>query len=368
MDANLYYTVFLTVVTIMTAVISSKYSSYPDSRFVLRRTSSGGALFLTVALTLFIGLRPLSYLFTDMYNYHMSYYHVFGQPYSFNPDSENIFFDNILYYLASERYDLDLFFLLIAAIYFGGIFIAMKKLFPRDTLYAVVIYLGAFSTFSYATNGIKAGAAASIFLCAIAYRRQLPACIMFLIASLGFHHSMIMPIAAFAICHFYSEPKKYLSLWIICLIIAACHITFFQELFGSMANDQGAGYLIKDKAISNWGYYAGFRFDFALYSAAPIVLGYWLITNCGYRSKTYNFIYSLYTLTNAVWLLCMYASFTNRIAYLSWLMLPIALTYPFFDSCFRPRQYRLANTVARCHLGFTLAMTIVYYGFLKALF
>ena len=66
MDANLYYTVFLTVVTIMTAVISSKYSSYPDSRFALRRTASRGALILTVAMALFIGLRPLSYLFTDI--------------------------------------------------------------------------------------------------------------------------------------------------------------------------------------------------------------------------------------------------------------------------------------------------------------
>lgn len=367
MDANLYYTVYLTAVTIMTAVLASQYSSLPDSRFGLKRTGAGAALILTVAMTLFIGLRPLSYLFTDMYNYHMLYYHVFGQPYSFNPDNENFLFDNILHYLASERYDLDLFFLLIAAIYFVGIFIAMRKLFPRDTLYAVIIYLGAFSTFSYATNGIKAGAAASIFLCAIAYRKRLPACIMFLIASLGFHHSMIMPITAFVICLFYSEPKKYLALWIVCLAIAACHITFFQELFGSMADEQGAGYLIKDKAISNWGYYSGFRFDFAVYSAVPVVLGYYLISKLGYKSKTYNFIYSLYTLTNAVWLLCMYASFTNRIAYLSWLMLPVALVYPFFDSRFLPHQYRKANIVAWYHLGFTLAMMIIYYGFLKAM-
>ena len=82
----------------------------------------------------------------------------------------------------------------------------------------------------------------------------------------------------------------------------------------------------------------------------------------GYHSDTYNFLYCVYTLTNSVWILCLYASFTNRIAYLSWLMLPIVLIYPFFDYWFEPRQYKALNSVAWGHIGFTIFMSMFYYG------
>lgn len=59
--------------------------------------------------------------------------------------------------------DATFFFGLIAAIYFIGMFVACRKLFPSNTLIVFLVCLAAFSTFSYGTNGIKAGAAASLF-------------------------------------------------------------------------------------------------------------------------------------------------------------------------------------------------------------
>lgn len=365
MEASWYYPTYLTLITLLTAIMASQYARYPNSRLSRKGGSSAPALVLTIAMTLWIGLRPISILFTDMVNYLEMYRIHRYWTYFFDSNAENFLFDNIYAYMSYAGYDIYLFFLLIAAIYFGGMYIALKKLFPKDALYALIIYLGAFSTFSYGTNGIKAGAAASLFLCAIAYRRQTFACIVFLIVSLGFHHSMVMPIAAFVICWFYSNPKNYLTGWVICLIIAALHITVFQEFFGSMGDESAAGYLSTQNGFGN--YYTGFRIDFVIYSAAPVFLGNWVVYSKGYRSRFYNFIYCTYTLTNAVWMLCMYASFTNRIAYLSWLMLPIVLIYPFFDYSFIPRQYKKLNIVAWCHIGFTLAMQIVYYGFLKSM-
>ena len=254
-----------------------------------------------------------------------------------------------------------MFFFIIATIYFGGIAIACQKLFPKDAAYAFVIYVGAFSTFNYATNGIKAGAAAAIFLCAIGFYKKKLISIILLILSLGFHHSMVLPIVAFIICKYYRSPKFYLIVWVISLLIAAAHITYFQTLFGGMTDDHGAEYLVMD----NSGYRTGFRLDLVIYSSAPVILGYYIINKWRYSSKTYNFIYCLYLLTNSVWMLCMYASFTNRIAYLSWFMLPIVLIYPFFDKPFIRNQYRKLNVVAWWHLGFTLMMTYVYYIFIK---
>lgn len=367
MEAKLYYSVYIWVVTFLTIFMATKYSGYSNNRLEShRKETSFSALVLTICMILFIGFRPVSYIFIDMNNYRELYYAMFGHQYYFYSGAENFLFDNVLGYFASLRLDITYFFFFIALIYFGAIYVATKKLFPKDVFYAIIIYLGAFSTFSYGTNGIKAGAAASLFLCAIAYRKQFFACVIFLILSMGFHHSMIMPIVAFVCACLYSRPKYYFYVWVLCLIIAALHITWFQEFFAGFSDDQGAGYL---KLVG--GHYdsmmRGFRPDFVFYSSAPVMLGYYLIRKCRYRSKFYDFIFCTYTLTNAVWMLCMYASFTNRIAYLSWLMIPIVLIYPFFDYPFLNRQYRKLNIVAFCHLGFTLAVSYIYYGFIKGM-
>jgi hypothetical protein len=236
-------------------------------------------------------------------------------------------------------------------------------MFPKDSFFAYIIYLAAFSTFSYATNGVKAGAAASLFLCAIAYKNeQWWKSWLFLTISIGFHHSMILPIGAYLACSVYKNTRAYLAFWVICILIAAAHISFFQNLFMSMSDKSGTGYLstTETDGITN-----GFRPDFILYSSFPVIAGYYAVIRNNYQSKFYAFILNVYLLTNAVWMLCMYASFTNRIAYLSWLMLPIVLVYPFFDKQFVPHQYQKLNFVAGWHLMFTIFMQVVYYGLLK---
>jgi hypothetical protein len=130
----------------------------------------------------------------------------------------------------------------------------------------------------------------------------------------------------------------------------------------TMSDESGAGYLstAETDGITN-----GFRPDFIFYSSFPIIAGYYAIIRNNYQSKFYTFIFNVYLLTNAIWMLCMYASFTNRIAYLSWFMLPIVLVYPFFDKQFVSRQYKKLNFVAGWHLMFTVLMQVIYYGLLK---
>lgn len=72
---------------------------------------------------------------------------------------------------------------------------------------AYLVFLAAFSTFSYATNGIKAGAAASIFILALSYSDKLSICIPLLLVSLSFHHSMTLPLAAFALTFIFKNTK-----------------------------------------------------------------------------------------------------------------------------------------------------------------
>lgn len=361
-EPQLYYGIYLTIIFILTLICSNQYSRYTDDRLQVRQYNRSLFPFIVaVFFILFIGFRPKSGIFIDMMNYDTMFKLLDGQKFDYSTEDTNVVFDNLFKFFATSGIDVEIFFLIMAALYFGGILIACRKIFPKDYFYAFVIYLGAFSTFSYATNGIKAGVAASLFLCALGFYKRKYICILFLLLSLGFHHAMVLPIVAFICCLLLRRPKVYLYIWILSLIIAAAHITFFQSILGSFADESGAEYL----TVSELGYRSGFRLDFIIYSAAPVVLGYYIIKKFKYNSRTYNLLYSTYLLTNAVWMLCMYASFTNRIAYLSWLMLPIVLTYPFFDTNFIKNQYQKINVVAWGNLGFTIMMQVIYYGFIK---
>lgn len=360
-DAGLYEYIYLFVVTILTIHQYFKYNRYSWSR--LSASSAQNNLFAIIivfAITLFIGFRPVSKVFGDTVVYDSYYQYVFGDPFVFDWGATDITFENLIAYFASQRIEIGYFFALIAFIYFGGMFIACRKMFPRDAAYALLIILGAFSTFSYGVNGIRAGAAASLFLIAIAYRDNKWFSFLLLALSYSIHHSMQVLIVAYIIVSFIKNPKYYLWIWGASFAMAALHITFFQQLFAGFTDDKGAEYLVfshDDDVL----YLTGFRLDFIIYSAMPIILGYYLIFKRKLQSKQFNLIYNLYVLTNSVWLLCMYANFTNRIAYLSWQLLPVVLIYPFFNEKLYPQQYKHANYIALAHLAFTLFMTLIYH-------
>lgn len=359
--AKYYHDVFMILTTIITIVVVQKYKTYSNKR-VFRRSSSQWlpAFIVMLFCSLFIGLRPQSGVFVDMMNTVIYYKFLYQERFWFDWNTVNIIYDNLLKYFASYGISVQLFFLLIAFIYFGLTYAACHKLFPKDTLLAYVTWLAAFSTFSYGTNGIKAGSAAAVFLLGIAYRKKWWACILLLIASYGMHHSMTVPITAFLLCSIYKNSNVYMVLWVVCFILSVFHVTFFQEWFGTITDDSGAAYLDVNNLIS---LKAGmFRPDFALYSAVPIVVGWYLIRKKKIPiSNGYRFILNLYILTNSIWLLCMYANFTNRIAYLSWLMYPFVLIYPFLKEYINKNQYKTCVYVVYGHLLFTLFMSYIFY-------
>ena len=156
----------------------------------------------------------------------------------------------------------------------------------------------------------------------------------------------------------------YLYVWILCVLISLAHITWFQELFAQISADSGdesgAGYLTGSDT-NGWGGKSGFRFDFVLYSAMPVLVGYYAIVKKKIVSRDYQFILNLYMLLNSVWMLCMYAEFTNRIAYLSWFMYPFVLIYPLLKEDWGKSKYKTLSKIVLYHLGFTLFMQVIYY-------
>ena len=364
-DARYYSHIFYGLIALLSLIVFSQYSAYSQSRLQNDKQQHPiGVFLLTLFLVVFIGFRPISgRYFVDMGGYDSYYSVIQGDAFSFDWNAYNILFDNYFSFLASNKIPIAFFFVSIAAIYFGCIAWSCSILFPKDKIAAFLVYLGAFSTFSYGTNGIKAGAAASLFLMALAMysKRKWFGVIFFLLLSLGFHHSMELPVAAFVVCLFVKNPKWYFAFWVFCLLMALLHVTFFQVLFSGFTNEHGAEYLLNDGQLIRNDLLGGFRLDFALYSAVPVYIGWRAVNKKHIVSKNYLFLLNLYVFTNAIWLLCMYAAFTNRISYLSWIMLPIVLIYPFLKEEWGTSQYKAFLWVAFGHLAFTLFMMYIYY-------
>ena len=231
-----YYTIYLILVTIITLFVYSKYSRKNGNIIhPLQKRKKEGTFLLAIFMTLFIGFRPASYVFVDMMNY-IEHYHALyeGNAFVFNRDAENFLFDNYLTWIGSKYLGTTFLFASIAAIYFICTYIACKRMFPKDTLAVYLVFLAAFSTFSYGTNGIKAGAAAAIFLMAMSFRDNLKICIPLILVSWGTHHSMIMVVVAFVLTLIYKNTKVYFAGWCFCLLVAVAHISFFQELFAGL--------------------------------------------------------------------------------------------------------------------------------------
>lgn len=361
-SAIYYQTIFLTFVTITTIIVLS--STYSQKQITTAQASNTKIAFIIAAIMIvFIGYRPVDKVFVDMFDTFDYYEYIKFNKFSFKWETDNLLYDNIYNFFAQNGLPFSLFTVFMASLYFGCTYFACRKIFPYDTLIAYLVWLGAFSTFSYATNGFKAGAAASIFLFGIAYKDKKIISILLVLISVGMHHSMIICAVAFFCALLYQNIKAYIYIWLFCLLIAVFHITVFQELFARMTDEQGAQYLIVDS--DEWINRLGFRFDFVLYSACPIIVGWYTIIKKRIESKTYNFLLSIYIICNCVWLLCMYAKFNNRIAYLSWCIYPIVLIYPFLNTKVGNDRFKKFNKIGLGHLAFTLFMEIVYYGILS---
>lgn len=321
------------------------------------------ASILVIWLIYFIGNRPVHKCFVDMVSYSNTFYYLqYNRPhFSWDWDALNLLYDNFMAwsatYFATDRP----LFIILASLYFGCFFWACRRIFKGNTTASLLTFLGAFSTFSYGTNGMKAGIAAGIFLVALSYSNHKYLMYLLAIVSWGFHHSMQLNIAAMILATIYRKPKFYFLLWAVCLLIAILHITYFQSFFSGLTDDHGAAYLDLVVVQEEKGW-SGFRIDFIIYSMTPIIMGLYAIFVKELSSKYYDFLLSIYLISNSIWLLCIYANFTNRIAYLSWFLLPLVLIYPVLHPKWGENRFRDFSYIMFAHLSFTLFMNFIYYG------
>lgn len=354
--AEYYSLVYIIIITLIGIPVCIRYAGYTADRLdSTEHEPIAKSLLFTIFIILFVGLRPNSPVFADGPGYWAGIEDHRWEYGSLEDVDYQFATKWLMSTLSSFNIHPRIGFIVFSAIIYGGALIAMRKMFPKDTFLAMIIFCGAFGTFGGAVNGIKSGMACSMFLCALAYKDNWKVCLFFLVTSFGFHHSMELSIAAFVACLFYKHTKVYSYVWIISLILAILHVTYFQTFFAGFTDEHNARYLLTDE--DSW--VTGLRLDFVAYSFAPITLAWWVSKKKEFQPE-YRFVFNVYLLMNSIWLLCMYASYTNRISALSWSLFPFIILLPLLNDKVADNQYKILSWFVIGQLSFTLLMAILY--------
>lgn len=254
----------------------------------------------------------------------------------------------------------NLFFILTAFIYVLGYWIFALKTFSKK--YVFVFLLMVFVSFGftgYGVNTIRAGFGMGMLLIAFSNRENKILFFLFGILAVSSHKSMVLPFAFFILSQYVNRPKLYLRIWLLALIISFVNVafitTFLQENLFSF-DDRAAGYFDETKALH---YKKGFRWDFVVYSALPILISFYYLFKLKLNDKFYNQLFNTYLLTNAIWLLVIRMAFTDRVAYLSWFLIPFLVLYPLLKYNLPINQRKGVALILLGTMAFTTYMYLI---------
>ena len=133
-----------------------------------------------------------------------------------------------------------------------------------------------------------------------------------------------------------------------------------ESLFASIGFDDRLSDYIHPDVEEDLFTVTGFRWDFLLYSAMPVLLGYYVVIKKKVFNSTYLLLLGTYIYANAFWIMVIRAEFSNRFAYLSWFLYPIVLAYPLMKLKIWPKtQGRKTAVIMTAHLAFTLIMVFL---------
>jgi len=322
------------------------------------------ALLIAAIFAIWVGGRPIdSAYFGDTGAYAHAYYLYKVSP-AVNSRLGEWVWANFMSACAQVM-DVSSFFTLVDIVYFGFTLWACRRLTPNNVLISFLFFLGAFSCFTYGTNGIRNGLACSIILLMLSFitgnkREKIVAALLAFVAY-NIHHSTALPIlmSVLSLLCIRSFHVAY-SFWLLSIIISLVAGGAVTAIFASLGFDERVSYLTsapRDDVFSH----TGFRWDFLIYSMMPIVLGYYVVIKRGIRNRTYELLLNTYTLSNAFWVMVIRANYSNRFAYLSWFMYPLVLAYPLLTlDIWGEQQGKYLKNIMLAHIGFTWFLQTLY--------
>ena len=352
---HLYKTIYIAICFILIIVTMMSYASYPSG--LLTRTPKPNITKAVIILSLFIvffGLRPNDNdpkLYMADTSGYANYYNKIQDGFILVEDfrlsdsdgdldkpKDFLFFD-LMSSMAVADFPVEAFFLVIAALYLIPKMLLIRKWFGYNALLATLFVITTFGFYSGGINGIRNAVGSSLFALSMAYIvtekfNWKSFCIGIVICYLAynFHNSIIISLVALAGAYFVIKTtNSAIVVWIFAIVLA---LSFGNAiaLFGAQFfdDDRATKYIEAgmDNEVMTGFAYTGFRWDFLLYSAMPILMGWYVTVKKGIKDKVYQILLNTYILANSVWVIFIYAAYNNRFAAISWALYSYVLLYP----------------------------------------
>lgn len=362
-QASNYYTVYLSLILITCVLHSIRLWNNSNLSLFNKRKSAFPIMLIAIAVTLFLGLRPIDVEFVDTIVYAEVFKNFKAGFFDSNfKANEPLFL--LVTYICSKITDINGYFLFLEVLYVAPIFIACIKLAKNNIATAFLFFLSSFSFYSYGVNGLRNGIATSLIMLSISFlyctKPSITLCLTTMIAGVLFHNSALLPGLAMWVAYFYKGSYKLiLYVWICAIFISIISGSSIDSLFThlNIGGDNRLEEYISHKADKGAFSHTGFRYDFLIYSSLPILIGIYFVFKKKLFDDTYIALLTIYTISNTFWVLIMRANYSNRFAYLSWFMMPILICYPFIKFKFAKNQGAITSIILLAHIGLTIVLS-----------
>lgn len=218
--------------------------------------------------------------------------------------------------------------ILTSTIYVSCFYLYCRKIHGSLSTIMFLGFVGFLFFKAYAVNTIRAGLASAIIFYGLTWREKKSWVYWGLLyTAVGTHFSMILPVASLLIAQHYPRTRFFFIFWLLCIPLSYSTGSYFQFLFEPYLadyNEKTSSYLIDEDDRYNYGY----RLDFIIYSILPTLFAYYYIFKRNIKDQFYINIFNAYLIANSFWILIIRSNFSDRMAYLSWIFIPVLILYP----------------------------------------
>ena len=359
-----YYPVHLAIVAVFTLFYYVYLTRFRNADRLMNRKRYTLYIFIyAFVFTVVVGLRPIHGAFGDTTTIAATYRLFRSSPFSIVGAKDSLFY--MFQWACAQTMELEWFLLLCEILYIIPMIIACTRLLKTNNDVGLLFCLSALSFFSYATNGVRNGIATSLVFLAISLIRGKTSekiiCFLISLVAIYIHKSVSLPLLCMLVCYIFKPKMLLFYFWLFSIVISLVMGNTVADFFANLGFDDRLNRYITTEATEDMFSTAGFRWDFLLYSAIPILLGYYILIIKRTYNPTYLLLLGTYILANSFWIMVIRAQYSNRFAYLSWFLYPMVICYPLLKLKLWPRTQGTKVAVAMVgHFAFTVLMYIIF--------
>lgn len=162
------------------------------------------------------------------------------------------------------------------------------------------------------------------------------------VMAITIHFSVLLTILSLIVGYLFPKVRVYFFIWLGCVILSYLNLLEpivepINNILDPSATERLDKYLLEIGKEVDIYQNAGWRLDFIIYSAVPLIFAFYYIRKCKYKDKFYHCVLCAYLIANSYWLCVIKMPFTDRVAYLSWCLIPIVTVYPILSNHYKAK-------------------------------